>query len=125
MNFRITTTGFDLTPELEQQIRGKMGHVERLTGMFPDASAHLMLARTTQHHKSADNLFKAEIEFAMAGRSVNASAVGPDITTALNALKDEVSRLVTSAAGKDRSVARHVGAKIKNFLRKGNQDSQQ
>ncbi len=119
MKINIRTVGVELSADVEGYIHKKLSHLERFGHMLgQDAALHLILSKTTDHHRSGDEAFSAEIQLHAMGRVISAKSFGQSIQAAIDGLKDELSKMVTGAADKERTLARRGAAIVKNFLRR-------
>ncbi len=119
MKINIRTAGVQLGAEIEAYIHKKLSHLERFGHMLgPDAALHLILSKTTDHHRAAEDAFSAEIQLHAMGRVISATAYGQSVEAAIDGLKDELSKIISGAADKERTLARRGASIVKNFLRR-------
>ncbi len=119
MKINIKTTGVELSADVEAYVHKKLSHIERFGHLLgEDAALYLILAKATDHHRTGENAFSAEIQLHALGRDIVAKAVGQDIQAAIDGLKDELSKLISTTADKKRTLARRGAALVKNFLKK-------
>lgn len=118
MNISIKTTGIEPTDALTQYVTEK---VNTATKFFKvqnagNATAQVEIGKTTKHHQSG-NVFRAEVNIRMDGRSFRAVSEQEDLYAAIDDMKDELVREITSAKDKRQTLIRRGGAMIKNFMR--------
>lgn len=121
MKVQIKATGIELIPTIEDYARKR---VETLEKYFrredPDSVfASVELAKTTQHHKSGE-VFKAEILLRGGGKEYYAVSEKEDLYEAIDDVKDEVAREVSSWKDRSTTLLRRGGARIKNLIKRLN-----
>ncbi|MDQ3015026.1 MAG: HPF/RaiA family ribosome-associated protein [bacterium] len=117
MSINIMTTNVDLTPEIDSYLTKKLESLKHIIDFDADnAFAQVELAKTTNHHQSGE-IFRSEINYrcgALDGRVVSEKE---DLLTAIDAMKDQLMRDVTTTQQKNRDLRREGGAEIKDMLR--------
>ncbi len=92
MKIIIKSTNLDLTPSLSTYIEDKLGDLARLVKKFDSegsADMRVEVARTTRHHHKGE-VFMAEINFHLGGRTLRISENGEDIRKAIDAAKHKL-----------------------------------
>lgn len=119
LNITIKTTNFTLDDRTTAYVREKMDAVERFLGQAPENTtrADIELGRTTRHHKSGSDVFRAEINLHLDGAYLRAVSEGESITAALDEMKDEIIREITSYRSKRRTLLRRGEIVVKQFIR--------
>jgi len=107
----------ELTEAISDYIDKKVGSLEKLidpndTSIIADVE----VGKTTEHHQTGD-LFRAEINFHMAGKTFRVEETKDDLYASIDAAKDEMSRSIVSHKNKKQDLLRKGGAKLKDFLR--------
>lgn len=74
------------------------------------------LGKTTEHHQAGD-IFKAEINLNYFGKTFRAVSVMPDLYSAIDDMKAEITRELSSFKEKKISLLRRGGQRIKKILR--------
>jgi ribosomal subunit interface protein len=117
MTLNIKTTNISLTPETKEYLERKLAMLGKIID-FENGNvyAQVELGKTTEHHKQGD-IFRAEINLRMAGRSFRAVSEKQDLYAAIDAMKDELGREVKSGKDKKVSLLRRGGQRIKKMLR--------
>ncbi len=120
MKINIKTVGVELAPEIREYVEKKLAVIERFGHLMgEDAALHLILGKTTEHHKGGADAFSAEIQLRAMGRDIVAKSFGADIRAAIDGLKDELSKTLVSGADKKRTLLRRGASAVKNFLKGG------
>ncbi len=118
MKINIKATNLELTPELENYLRERIGHFDKLIAGNPDAEGLMQveLARETMHHKQGV-IFKAEYNLRANGKNFRAVATEEDIRAAIDLARDELTREITSAKQKRATLVRRGARRVKDFLK--------
>jgi len=115
MNINIKATNTTLTPAISEYIEKKLDTLNKFF-KAEDALINVEVGKTTHHHKSGD-IFKAEIRINASGEEYYANVETEDLYAAIDGVKDEIIRELTSKRKKTLRLFRKGGAKIKNLLR--------
>lgn len=116
MNVNIKTTNITLTPAISEYITKRISSIEKFFESDTSAQCDIELARTTNHHKSGD-IFRAEIHIIAKDKNIYASSEKEDLYIAIDSVKDEIMREVTSLKEKRISLIRKGGARVKNIIK--------
>ena len=117
MKTSIKTTRLTLTPAISDYIDKKIVDIEKLIDKNDEsAAAQIEIEKTTAHHNSG-NIFRAEINVHIAGKDFRAEATKEDLYAALDAVKDEITRELSSHKSKKQTLIKKGGRALKNYLR--------
>ncbi len=117
MNIQIKTKGgLALTPAITEYVHKRVASFEKFLSGDTTAQAAIELGKSTNHHKHGD-IFSAEVHLVAKGRDLFAGAEKEDLYAAIDAIKDEVLRELSSAKEKRLSTLRRGGAKVKNIIK--------
>jgi ribosomal subunit interface protein len=106
-----------ITPEIKDFLYSKLAHLDKYIDPADDSIiCDVELGMTTRHHKNGD-IFKAEINLFMAGKTMRAVAEKEDILSAIDIAKDEIVREITVNKDKKISLVRRGGSKIKGLVK--------
>jgi len=97
MKISIKTTNLDLTPSLKTFINTKLNNIEKIIQKFNTEGAvmiELELARTTKHHLKGD-VFMAEANLKLPGKTLRAVDKNEDIRTAIDNMRQILQREIT------------------------------
>jgi ribosome-associated translation inhibitor RaiA len=75
-------------------------------------------AKVRSEHHNAGDIFRAEININVGGRTLRAVSERPDLFSAIDDMKDEINHELASFKGKRFSIVRRSGQKLKEMLRK-------
>jgi len=118
----IKTTNLELSQELRDYIQEKIGSLEKFAKIFqgknyyngffrkgkPRVEVWVEIGRTTRHHQKGD-IFRAEVQMRLSGRSVRAESEREDLKLAVTEVKDELQRELKKYKGR----AEAIGEKIR------------
>ena len=79
---------------------------------------YVEIGKTTNHHQSGD-IFRAEVSMTVRGKQFRAVSKKDDLYAAIDDMRAELMRELTSYKTKERSLARRGAGMIKNLLRFG------
>lgn len=116
MNTSIKTTNIPSSPALLEYIEKRLAKVSKLLGGDPTLQCDVEIAKTSDHHQKGD-IFRAEIHIVGAGRNLYASAEKEDAYAAVDVVKDEIMRELKASKGKQISLVRRGGARVKNMVK--------
>jgi ribosomal subunit interface protein len=118
MTINIKATNMDLTPAISTYVEDKVQGLDKFIGAEDPESvlANVEIGISTKHHQSG-NVFRAEINLHIAGKYLRAVSEQEDLYTAIDDMRDQVSREITSFKNKKRDMFRSGGAIIKDFIK--------
>ncbi|MBI2476142.1 MAG: ribosome-associated translation inhibitor RaiA [Candidatus Taylorbacteria bacterium] len=118
MTINLKGTALELTPEISDYLHKRLQAVEKFLPKGNDGfMADIELGRTTGHHHSGD-IFRAEINIHIGGKTFRAVSEKHDLHSAIDGMKDEITRELSSHKEKRLSLLRRSGQRIKNLLRR-------
>ncbi len=115
MRTNLKASGVELTPEIRNYLNRRLESIQKFLPESSDASADLELGRATKHHTG--EVFRVEINLRVIGKVFHAVAEGFDLYEAIDRMKDEIARELTSFKEKRLSLLKRGGQKIKNLIR--------
>ena len=118
MKTNIKATNISLESAVTDYLEGKIQSLEHHfeSTEIPNIRAEIELGRETAHHRQGD-IFRAEINLHLPEKTLRAVARRDDLYTAIDKMKDEIIREITSYRGRKLSRFRRSGRAVKNFLR--------
>ena len=118
MNISIKTTGIEPTDALTQYVTEKVNAAAKFLRADDagNVAAQVEIGKTTKHHQSG-NVFRAEVNVRMDGKTFRAVSEQEDLYAAIDDMKDELVREITSAKDKRQTLIRRGGAMVKKFMR--------
>lgn len=119
MNISVKATNIELTPAISQYIDEKVGSLEKFIVAADPTTvrASVEVGKTTRHHHSGSDIFLAEINLYIDGKTFRAVSEQGTLYAALDDMKDEVAREITSSKNKQRALFRRGGAVVKNMIK--------
>jgi ribosomal subunit interface protein len=110
-------TNMKITEEIKDYLYKKLAYLEKFLSKKDESIiCDVELGKVSKHHKNGD-VFRAEINLQMAGKSLRAEAEMGDIFAAIDIAKDEMVRELQVTKDKKVSRVRRGGAKVKNITK--------
>lgn len=117
MVLHLKGTGITITPEISDYLNRRLEGIQKFLPKGENTiTADVELGRTTRHHQNGD-IFFAEITLRLGGKSFRAVSDRHDLYSAIDGMKDEITRELGSYKEKRLSLLRRGGQKVKNLLR--------
>lgn len=119
MNISVKATNIELTPAVSSYIDEKVGSLEKFILAADPATvrASVEVGKTTRHHHSGNDIFLAEINLYIDGKSLRAVSEQGTLYAAIDDMKDEIAREINTSKRKQRTLFRRGGAAIKNLIK--------
>lgn len=115
MNISIKATNLELTPALKDYAEKRLQSIEKLTAGEPTIVVDIGM--TSAHHKSGD-IYKAEVRVTTPlGKQYFASSQKADLYEAIDDVRNEIVRELSSAKGKKETLFRRGSQKVKDLLK--------
>jgi ribosomal subunit interface protein len=120
MQIKIKTTNIEMTDAISSYVEEKLQSLEKFAVPHNEENPllYVEIGKTTNHHQSGD-IFRAEVSMNVRGRQFRAVSEKDDLYAAIDDMRAELARLLTSHKTKERSLARRGASMIKNILRFG------
>ncbi len=117
-------TNFQFTEAVEEYLEKHLiTPLQRFIDKNDESTAlSIEVGKTTQHHNKGD-VFRAEANLHVAGRVLRAESEREDLHAAIDEVREELVRELTSFKKKRFDLLKRGGQKIKDFLR-GNRDAE-
>ena len=116
MKINTKATGITLTPSISDYVEKKVLMLEKFLNSADEILVNVEVGKTTKHHKSGD-VFRAEIQIMANGDTYYAEIEKDDLYAAIDEVKDQMVRELTSSKKKSMSFVRRSGAKLKDLLK--------
>lgn len=118
MTINIKATNTELTPAISTYVEEKVLGLDKfIVAEDPESVlANVEIGLSTKHHQSG-KVFRAEINLHIAGKYLRAVSEQEDLYAAIDDMRDQVAREITSFKNKERDLFRKGGAAIKDFLK--------
>jgi ribosomal subunit interface protein len=119
MNHNLKVTNLETSEAIERYLGEKLGHILKfIKGGDSNVRADVELRRASNHHRHGGEVFAAEINLHANGRQLYATAEANDLYAAIDAVKDDIVRQLTTGYKKRLSLLRRGGRAVKNMLRR-------
>src|SRR4051812_39775206 len=116
MNINIKATGIELTEAIRNYVDKRLEAVTKLLQDDPAAMINVEVGKTTQHHRHGD-IFKADIHITGSQRDLFVASEQGDLYAAIDDVRDEAIRRITSSKAKRLSLVRRGGKRVKDIVR--------
>lgn len=123
MRINIKATNMELTSAISDYVERKLKGVEKFSVSHQEEEplAEVELGKTSNHHHSGE-VFRAETNFGVRGKQFRVVSEQTDLYAAIDDMRNELVRELSSHKDKDRSLARRGASMIKSLLRFGKKD---
>ncbi|HAS84556.1 MAG TPA: ribosome-associated translation inhibitor RaiA [Candidatus Yonathbacteria bacterium] len=120
MKIKITTTNIELTSAIENYVEEKIRSAEKFAIPHEDEEpvVSVEIGKTTNHHQSGD-VFVAEVNMTVRGKHFRATSEKDDLYAAIDDMRNELVRELSSHKDKTQTLVRKGAGMIKNMLRFG------
>ncbi len=117
MNKNVQSTNLELTPAIHEYIDKRFSAFDKFISTDPEnVKCDVEVAKTTDHHRSGD-IFRAEVRLSISGHPFYAASEREDLYSAIDEVKDEIVRAITTHKDKAQTLERKGGLKFKNIIR--------
>lgn len=118
MKINLKGTGIEITTEISDYLNKRLMSIEKFVPKEGGAFiADVELGKTSNHHHAGD-IFRAEVNLFFGGKTFRAVSEQSDIHSAIDDVKDEITRELGSYKEKRISLLRRGGQKLKGMIRK-------
>ncbi len=115
MSITITALNIETTPALRDYIEKRLSGLSKFTQGEPTVTVEI--GKSTNHHKQGD-IFEAKVNvITPLGKQYIARAEKPDMYEAIDNVRSEIVRELSSAKDKNATLFRRGAQKIKKILR--------
>ncbi|MBI5799007.1 MAG: ribosome-associated translation inhibitor RaiA [Candidatus Yonathbacteria bacterium] len=120
MQIKIKTTNIELTSAIENYVEEKIWSVEKFAMPHENENpvVEVEIGKTTNHHEHGD-VFRAEVNLSVRGKHFRATSEKDDLYAAIDDMRNELVRELSSHKDKTRTLVRKGAGMIKNMLRFG------
>lgn len=116
MNVNIKGLHIDMTPALSSYIHTKIKNLEKF--ITSDAYVYIECGRTTEHHKSGNQVYLAEIKLKIQGNTYFARVLGNNTYQNIDTVTHDIIEQVKADKVKNRTLMRRGSALLKKLLRR-------
>lgn len=118
MQINIKAHNTSLTPAIADYVNKRLGGLEKfIKEKSNDASLDVEVGKTTNHHNTSETNFEAKAKLNVGTMHLRCQATDMDLYAAIDKLRDELARDMTSEKSKRLTMVRRGGQKIKAMLR--------
>lgn len=116
MKLNVKAENITLTPDIYSYLEKKLAPIEKILEGDTAAHANIEIGKSSRHHKTG-NFFEARIQLHFSGQDITTQALGESIYAAIDGMKDEITRELTSKKDKQLTQVKKGGRRIKELLR--------
>lgn len=117
MQITIKATNIELTEAIRDYVNKKFNAVSKFVRKSDESVlCRVEVGKVTHHHKKGE-VFRAEGRIHVDGKELYAASEMEDLYAAVDDVKDELVRVLTSTKEKKMDMVRKGGARIKNMLK--------
>jgi ribosomal subunit interface protein len=117
IKLNIKATNFKLEPTIYDYIQDKIGNLDRFIEKVDSVvQGWVEVGLTTKHHQSG-NIYRAEVQIRLPGKSARSEATAKDIFLAIDAVKDELQIELKKYRQKKEAVSKRGGRILKKISR--------
>ncbi len=117
MHIDISAKGIEITEAIRDYAEKKISALSRFVKGARELRASLVLGKETAHHREGE-VFMAEAELYVDGKSFHSDETGKDLYATIDAVQEELERMITTEKEKRGSMLRRGGRKVKEMFRK-------
>ncbi len=116
MNINVKATNISLTPAISEYIDKKLDMLRKFFSNVEEVLVNVEVGKTTRHHKQGD-IYKAEIHITADGHEYYAVKETEDLYAAIDEVKDEIVRELTSSRKKALRLLRKGSLRLKEMVK--------
>ncbi len=123
MDIRIKTTDYHITPDVREYLDARIATISRLLDESTSQARFEIELGKNAGHPQQGNIWRAELVIHHDGDRMVAIATGESINAAIDIAKDEMLQQVRKSKGRDATLMRRMGARLKRWARRGDMRS--
>ena len=116
MNISTKATNLEITPAIAEYIEKKVNMLEKYFSGTSEVLVNVEVGKTTRHHKSGD-IFRAELQIVVNGDDYYVYTETDDLYAAIDIVKDDMARELSSRRKKTLRLLRKGAAQVKLLLK--------
>ncbi len=117
MRINLKGTNVELNQNIRDYLDKRLQGLRKILDMNdPSLMMDVELGRVTMHHKTGD-VFRAEINIFMAGKTYRAEAESGDLNSAIDLMKNEIMNEISDDKRKRISFIRRSGQRVKEIIK--------
>ncbi len=115
INIKIRTKDFELTPAIQEYVEKKVSSLQKFVAA-DNMLAEVEIGKTTNHQKTGD-IFRAEVNISSSKEQFFAEEETSDLYASIDAVRDELERIIVSKKEKKQSLFRRGAVRLKEMLK--------
>lgn len=117
ININIKTTNFNMTPDIDEMIREKLGLVERFLEIKEETPLAEVEIERSAHQKKGE-VFRCEVNFSFKGNVIRVEQTDFDIRNAIEKVRRQLEKRIRRSKGKRFDLFKAGGRQLKKLLRR-------
>jgi len=120
IKINLKVTNFNAGPQVRTYLEKKLRKIEKLVTSSENDSELILrveIGRTTKHHQQGD-IYRAEMQIHYSGEEIRATEESEDVFSAIDLTQEELLGIIKRVKGKQETLVRRTGARVKDFIRK-------
>lgn len=113
-NISFFTDAFDMTDAIDAYVRERIAAVDKLLSDNVDAQGYEV--RMKMHSDNGAEMYHVDVTVRDGGETWRADAENADLYAAIDEIKDDLHRLISTDHDKQRTMERKGGAELKDML---------
>ncbi len=119
IKINLKATGFEMTDAISDYVINKVTNLGKLLASTnTEVLVEFEVAKTTNHHNNASDLFRAECMVNFNGKTYRATSNEADMYAAIDTVKDTIFNEIKKSKDRSRNVFIRGARKIKSLLRR-------
>lgn len=115
MQISIKGTNIDLTDPIDAYVQDKIGGLDKF--LDKDAFAYVEVGRESMHHNKGEDVFMAEVKIKAGESDFFAREHNADLYAAIDAVKEEIQRVIKQDKNKKQTLFIRGARKIKKRIK--------
>jgi putative sigma-54 modulation protein len=117
MKINLKARNLEITPAINDYVEKRLCHAEKFIGREADSAVlEVEIEKTSNHHKEGE-IFAVEVKTHLSHRDVYAKSEREDLYQAIDAVENDLVRILEEGKAKRLSLVRRGHAKIKNMIK--------
>lgn len=123
MDVRIKASDYTMTPETESYINGKLEALSRLLPENESTAHYYVEVGRAAGHPQQGEVWRAAIEITHKGERFYVDEQAESVHAAIDLAKDEMLQRLRKGKGREATLMRRMGARLKRWARRGDMRS--
>jgi len=117
MNINIKATNMELTSAISSYLNKRLPGIEKFIKKGIDIIAYVEVAKTTNHHKHDEDMFRAELNMEVGGNKFYTFSEKEDLYVAIDDAKNEIVRQIKTSKDRRQTLFKRGASSIKKMVK--------